>query len=362
MNLWKKIPPSWKIRRELQRLGQQLRAPFEVALSPLSSRIYQHFLKDRINISNGLVPLKCNVALFLIYAPGGLYGSHLHTLKHLCDRGFSVLLVANHPLPPDTRKTLQPYVWRFIERPNFGYDFGGYRDGILHLDSENIIPDHLLVLNDSIWFPIYENDTLIDDMLLWSENIRGFGKDYHKRSNHRSFVQSYFFMYNREILKSHTFIDYWRSIILSSNKHLVIRRLEMGMSAHFERHGFSVRCLHDYSHIGQTLKNLPLHRKLTFLEFEADRLGTQAETIAQNLMSGKDVSEGKWAELGRLSQIDGHVLKLPPELLIDVLNVSLIKKLRQPGFAEQRQDMIAKGFHKRMAKVIRDEIMEWDKT
>jgi hypothetical protein len=362
MNPRKEIPPGWKVKRELRRLGQQLRAPVELALAPLSSRIYHYLSKDRTSVSAGLVPKKHNIAIFLVYAPAGLYGSHFHTLNHLCDRGFSVFLVANHPLSSDDKRALQPYVWRFMERPNFGYDFGGYRDGILNLQSENIFPDNLLVLNDSIWFPVFENDTLLDDMMSWSENIRGFGKDYHKRSRLGPFVQSYLFMYDKKILQSQVFADYWQSIILTNNKHLVIRRLEMGMSTYFEQYGFSVRCLHDYSHIGRTLKNLPLHRKLIFLEFEADRLGVQSATITQNLIAGKDVSESKWAELGRLSQIDGHVLKLPPELLIDVLNVSLIKKLRQTGFAEQRRDIVAKGFHERMVQVVREELREWDET
>jgi len=93
--------------------------------------------------------------------------------------------------------------WRVIERPNFGYDFGGYRDGILLLEAWGIAPERLLILNDSIWMPLAPNSTLIDRFeaaegaviggILHPDKVR---RRVVKRVR-RGFVESYLYLINR---------------------------------------------------------------------------------------------------------------------------------------------------------------------
>lgn len=271
------MPPRWKVQRELHRVWLQIKGLAEPFTGRVLKPLYDRSKGKKIKITEGAVPLGGDVAVFLIYAPGGFPRSLFRTLEHLKDTGFSTLVVANHPLSDEDRQQLAPYTWRIMSRPNVGYDFGGYREGILHLIDEGITPDNLLVLNDSMWFPLLDGDTMLDDMRKWPENIRGFSTDRHKRSNLKPFVQSFLFMYDREIVASPEFAEYWRSIVLSNNKNVVIRKLEMGMSVHFANLGFDVRSLHDYSRIGETLAALPKDRQIRFLEIEAPRLNGHGE-------------------------------------------------------------------------------------
>ena len=51
-----------------------------------------------------------------------------------------------------------------FERPNFGYDFGGYKDAFLYIIENNLSVERLILLNDSTWFPISSEKDLIRQM------------------------------------------------------------------------------------------------------------------------------------------------------------------------------------------------------
>lgn len=74
------------------------------------------------------------------------------------------------------------------------------------------------------------------------------------------------------------------------------------------------------------------------------------------LEAGEALSQNTWQELGELSQVDGHILKLPPELLFDVFQVNMIKKLKVGHFVEQRHMIKDGGYCDRMDPVIRSEL------
>ena len=356
----KKYPPIWKIKRELLRVWRKVTSPLPLVSHWITRPVYDLIKTKMVTSLNGNVALGPDVAIFLIYAPNGALPSHIHTLKHLMEKGFSTLVVVNHKLSAKMQSDLRPYVWRMMERPNFGYDFGGYREGILYLSGLGIVPDHLLVMNDSVWFPLREPDDLLERMRSWTENIRGFARDRHKRSNLPPFVQSYMFMYDREIIQDPAFLDYWRSIMLTNNKHLVIRKLEMGMSIFFEKKGFSVRVQHEYARIGEILAALPVDRQVRFLQIEGPRLNGEADTALARVKSGDNLSREEWGALGELSQVDGHILKLPPDLLFEVFDVNMLKKLKQGHFREQRQAIRSGGYHEKFAPAVRHEVNKWD--
>ena len=156
--------PRWKIERELETLRQQIQSLPERLIGAARQRRLDARFPSDYRVLNGAAPLTAKVAIFLVYQPKGMAASVLATCRHLTKRGYAVLLVANSPVSPEDQRAMGACVWRFVERPNFGYDFGGYRDGIRFLWHWSVSPEHLIILNDSVWFPLSENETMLTAM------------------------------------------------------------------------------------------------------------------------------------------------------------------------------------------------------
>lgn len=238
------LPAGWKIRRELAVLYSQLLAVPEIFIGPWRQRKHDRELECRIQTHLGEQPLRKNVAILLLYQPEDLSESVLRTCAHLDSKGFSVFIVSNTPLNSNSRSRLKSLTWKIIERPNFGYDFGGYRDGILLLQRWGIILENLLLINDSIWYPIYSGDQLIDDMMQSSYSLVGptlFGDDHSNRSRgRRTFIGSFMVLFKEDVLGSVAFRSFWRNYRLTNNKQMTMKRGERGLSKTLENAGFKM--------------------------------------------------------------------------------------------------------------------------
>lgn len=225
--------PAWKIRRELQTLRQQLQAIPESLIGPSRQRRLDSRFPADYRILSGAAALGRKVALFLVYQPRGMSASAVATCRHLAERGYSVLLVANSPVSASDEAVLARWVWRFVERPNFGYDFGGYRDGIRLLWHWSVSPDSLIVLNDSVWFPLDRNETMLSTMEASTADFLGALRHVDlpdTDAEHAGIFLSYFFLIKRPVLTSDVFVNYWNHYVATSNKHLTVRRGERGFS------------------------------------------------------------------------------------------------------------------------------------
>lgn len=125
-----------------------------------------------------------------------------------------------------------------MERLNFGYDFGGYRDGLRLLEEQGLDPDWLLILNDSIWFPLHEDETMVARMEASGSPFLGAMYELKGNRVHRSHYESYFFLVARKARQSAAFRDYWRDYLMSSTKRKVLQRGEKGFSQAMFAGGF----------------------------------------------------------------------------------------------------------------------------
>lgn len=234
----------WKLKREAKRFGQQLRAIPEAFWEPIAKAQHDKTVKNGLPTYAGDVDFGPKVALVLMYQPDGLRPSMVHMCKHLKDRGFSVQIISNSPVTPDIHTALKPYVWHIVERPNFGYDFGGYRDGLrlLHLHHGSNEIESLLMLNDSIWYPVRENDDLIEQLEALDADIAG--TNLRQRGNAR-FLESYLYLIRGSALRHDAFRRYWNNLKITSNKYKVIRRGERGFSTAMQAAGLTLRGLYD---------------------------------------------------------------------------------------------------------------------
>ena len=225
--------PAWKIRRELETARQQLQAIPERLIGPSRQRRLDSQFPKGFRVVNGAAELGSKVAIFLVYQPRGMSASAVATCRHLSERGYSVVLVANSPVSLADEQALGRWVWRFVERPNFGYDFGGYRDGIRLLWHWAVSPDSLIILNDSVWFPLDRNETMLASMEASSAGFLGALRHVdlpETDTEHAGIFLSYFFLIKRAVLTSDVFVNYWNSYVSTSNKYLTVRRGERGFS------------------------------------------------------------------------------------------------------------------------------------
>lgn len=238
--------PFWKIKRELSRLTQQLHGLYEIATHPIRQPWLEKKADKALRFSEGQwflsdsSPIK--IAIFLVFQPNGLGKSVSLTCKHLSNNGYAVLLIANHPISDSDKVHLSSTVWRFAERQNYGYDFGGYKEGVKLLWKWGINPDFLIILNDSIWFPLDENCCLINKMEL--SNGSFIGAKRHTLAGvsdeeFGGFFESYFFLIKQSVWSSLAFIKYWQNYISTSNKYLTVRRGERGFSSAMFKAKFS---------------------------------------------------------------------------------------------------------------------------
>lgn len=222
---------TWKIAREADRFRLQLLATAGPLWEPWVQRRYDRNRDCNLAITEGERPLRDKVAIYLIYQPSGVLASTMEACKLLEASGYAPLVVSNAPLDAAALASLKPLAWRIIQRPNYGYDFGGYRDGILHVIDGGIVPDRLLVMNDSIWYPLGRVDTLLPRLEASGLDVAGtlvhraFRKGLRRRRATRV-IESYLFLFNRKAFQSAAFRAFWYGYQMSSNKVNAVRRGE----------------------------------------------------------------------------------------------------------------------------------------
>lgn len=245
------LPPRWKVHRELMRLKRQATDLRYRVTDPINRNLWDARKEGRLIPQAGSVELRDDVAIFLVYQPRGCPESLFTSLKYLADEGFAPLVVSNLPLSAPDRERLRSMAWQVVERPNLGYDFGGYRDGVWLLDHLGVTPQSLLFVNDTIWFPVSERSDLFGRLRALDAPYLGltdaynfdFGGKNHAERPGRIHVTSFFFWIRQPMLSSEAFRNWWPSYSLQSRKRQVVRHGEVGFFRAMDEAGFAYDAL-----------------------------------------------------------------------------------------------------------------------
>ena len=239
------IDKYWKVRREISELWAQMKSAPEFILGTPARLLYDalfHRLTEHHYTQ--LIPETEKISLFVIHQPHGISDSFFLTLDHLTQNGYSILVISNGRLTQEDIRKLRDKCWYVLIRPNIGYDFGGYRDGLRILKHLNLSPKFLLLINDSIWYPIIENDDLLERLENLQSDFCGptlFGDDiefYTGRERYPPFLASFMMLFREDIVKDERFWSYWKSYRFSNNKRKTMRRGERGLSQHLKKIGY----------------------------------------------------------------------------------------------------------------------------
>ncbi|WP_092173509.1 rhamnan synthesis F family protein [Bosea sp. OK403] len=173
---------------------------------------------------------------------GRVFDYVLYALKALCDEGFRIIFVSNSTnFGASEVATVQPWCAKIIHRRNVGYDFGAYKDGISSIDDFTAI-ENLILMNDSVYGPLFPISDTIDRMSMRDVDIWGLTDSW----QHDYHLQSYFLCFNRNVLVSSFFREFWRKIPLINYKKSVIRGLEIETSQMFLDNGYKLAAAFPY--------------------------------------------------------------------------------------------------------------------
>ena len=263
-------PPAWKIKREVWRLCRDIfNMPGLFFDRFLSTAYYDYFERKNVVRGDGVLPRGQKVALYLIFPKAGLLPSHKRSIEFIAKNGYAPFVISNLPLLEEDRDYLEQNTWKFLSRPNRGYDFGGYREGVMSIGPDVKSLEKLVFLNDSSWFPIPNTGN-------WFSEADALGADYVsvatsygiKRvhpENYQDIVWkldtslrnfhycSYAIMVGRRILRDPRYFRKWRRYVLSNNKRKVVRRGEMGMSRFAVDLGFTHSATYDIESLPEAL-------------------------------------------------------------------------------------------------------------
>lgn len=272
--------PFWKIKRELKRVQRSGAGIVTALIHKLFPRRYDDEVANKnIRRSVGADRLETEAAIYLIYPEHGVLASHLFTLRALKREGISPIVVSNLPLGDHDRDQLLAFATRIIERPNIGYDFGGYRDGILDIAAELLDLDRVWLLNDSVWMVPREES--------WFTQARAMNKDFtgatssfsilrktligarrfdaanyrnivwnHQTDNPNFHYGSYALCIAAPILKDPLFLGHWRQMVLGNGKKHAVRHGEIGLSQWVLKHGYSHGATHEIDDLPENLARL----------------------------------------------------------------------------------------------------------
>lgn len=349
-----------KIFREIKRIGWQLLNIGGPVLGLLRRMHYDATSHSSMHVTDGFGEKHEDMAVILIYQPNHILKSLLFQLDFLNSKKIGILLVCNHELKAEYREELRGLCWKIIERPNIGYDFGGYRDGILFLLSEPQPPRNLFVLNDSIWFPLSRDCDVLERARDSDADVYGiFYNDKSKRNSHHH-LQSYFYRFNHTVVSSKKFRALWENMPLINKKQDVILKLEKKTTSKLKKRGFTIDYTHSSKSIEEAITRLgdqELNEICEFYRSYTKYLNVNYNSIFKNIDSSEPSDLRKNILDSRFIYyfIDSH-----PLIFIRELSSPFIKKSRDLNYVIQRKEIIDGGYLDRVEPVIRREILQWD--
>lgn len=357
-----------KLIRETRRLGRQIGSVVLPIWGHVTRVLYDLRRKKTVRVTRGQQPVTDEMSVLLIYQPKGLLDSTIWQLGWMSRQGISAVVVSNTALSDADRDRLRALAYLVVERPNVGYDFGGYREGVMQVHEHGLRPRALYVMNDSMWFPLSEDSDAIERARAAPEDVWGLFVDLDWR--HRltgnlagAHVQSYFFRFSERVLADPRFWTYWRKMSLISAKRIVIKLRELRLANYFAGLGYSVGGLHSWAEVRDYLLNLQDEARMdAILRHQCTVRKGDAEKIEPLLAQGLpalEIRDRLHDEIAR-TNIFLFSTALHPFVMMD-LGFPFLKKQGVPIMVAKRHKIVELGLQKAWPEATAREVEAWDR-
>ncbi len=168
------------------------------------------------------------ILILALYQKGKLRADIIALLNQAKMDGFSVICVNTQRLSPDQKTVISELMDVYIERFNFGRDFGSYKEAFLYFYRKDLDKscERLLLFNDSVF---YSKKGLADFLKRMAEtDLEAAGAtENHEISHH---LGSFCLSFQRAVLRHEKFKNYWINYKPSDVRPTVIKNGEMKLS------------------------------------------------------------------------------------------------------------------------------------
>lgn len=336
--------PLWKIKREVSKAIEHISSLPQLIYEPVIQKIYDKDFYKKLSTYQGSQSPSKKIAVFLIYQPSGLPESVFLSIAHLSRSGFSPVVISNCPLLSSDKERLCASSFLVVERKNFGYDFGGYRDAVWLLRRLQVQCDEVLFLNDSVWFPIFDDSKMLEEMVAKNSDYIGtqvFG-DRSSDGSFNGFLGSYCFLIKKPLLDSQAFNLFWDKYQLSSVKEIVLRRGERAFSKEMLRASIDPCSFYTNERFAQVINSLNFADTLQAL---GDLVAMDPQVISkrQSLMDAKDSNESWMTDAKRLIIFQSKsksFIGSSPVVSLSRLGFPMIKKNKEQLYTMARQSIV----------------------
>jgi len=286
-----------KLGRELKRIQDQLNSWMMRAYEPWIRRQRNKYPERYVSVQGGDIVGPNKLAIYLVYQPQGLSESTFGAMQHFHKQGYAVLLVSNSPLVAEDAARARPHCWAVMQRRNFGYDFGGYQDAIRHIWASGLRPQALVIINDSIWFPLRSNCDLLQRLESTPSAFTGAFQLEPTRKRHatgkkRPFMGSFFWHFKPSALEATAFRTFWSNYKATSSKYATIRQGERRFTHHMQDGGVPCEGIYSRQQFDAWLEGLnPMRLQQALADLCTVDAGLQQQQAA---LVRADRLEGDW--------------------------------------------------------------------
>ena len=186
------------------------------------------------------------IALYVHYSATGLISQMVrYQLEVLNQLGFSVVFIsmASH-IPEADWDAVRQRAAVVVQRPNFGLDFGAWRDLLPEVQRRWSVPGELLLANDSVLGPIHPLKPVIDAMRAGGDGLFGLTESLQNGPH----LQSYMLM-ARGVPAVADLMCFMQKLHISHSKWLLVRMGEVRLSRWMRRRGHRVAALFGYDRL-----------------------------------------------------------------------------------------------------------------
>ena len=190
------------------------------------------------------------------YDPNSMIQDYVsYMLKELYRAGFDIVLVSTSQFVPKTQRAkIDKYLRAFILKKNSGYDFLSWKIG-MGMCKEFSSYNELLLINDSMFFPLTRPKKIFDLMKSRKYDFWGLLDSYSRRYH----VQSFFWFFNKKIKNSIFFSSFWQQCEVLNDKTKIINQYETQFTTLAKDNGFRVGSYIETEKVREDLSSFGLH-------------------------------------------------------------------------------------------------------
>lgn len=189
------------------------------------------------------------LVIFLVFDRAGRADSGvLHALRGLRPHASELFVVVNGSVTEDSRNSLEAVADSVFERPNEGFDVGGYRAALEEIGADRLASfDEVVLANYTFFGPVGDfaetfawADASGHDVWGVTEHGELTPDPYTRRGTLPAHLQSHWIAVRRAVLTSEAWTEYWSSMPEIRSYDDSVRHHEARFSPFFAERGFSV--------------------------------------------------------------------------------------------------------------------------